>query len=143
MEKLKLRAEDLHVKITEVAVLCGVHVFPMANTANFVEWSKNILLNVSRSRYETLLRNIECSHLHVKSGQTPLEVFEKSLEQFNMITKAKSQRISSEYPSFQAFFQNMNNIRKGPDGKNLIPPSSLEAIQILFSADDPFQFIYK
>ncbi|KAL6939677.1 hypothetical protein ACO0RG_003522 [Hanseniaspora osmophila] len=143
LEKLKLRAEDLHVKITEVAVLCGVHVFPMANTANFVEWSKNILLNVSRSRYETLLRNIECSHLHVKSGQTPLEVFEKSLEQFNMITKAKSQRISSEYPSFQAFFQNMNNIRKGPDGKNLIPPSSLEAIQILFSADDPFQFIYK
>ncbi|KAL6942134.1 hypothetical protein ACO0QE_003300 [Hanseniaspora vineae] len=143
LEKLKFKAEDLHVEITEVAVLCGVHVFPMANAANFVEWSKNILLNVSRSRYETLLRNIECSHLHVKSGQTPLEVFEKSLEQFNMITKAKSQRVSSEYPSFQSFFQDISNISKGPDGKNLIPPSSLEAIQILFSSDDPKQFIYK
>lgn len=144
LEGLKLPAKDLDCKIDEMIVQTGVHVFPISTHSEFITWARNLILVVSRVRYDPLMKNIEWSHINVKSGQDGKDVLSKTLEQLNLMTRAKAQRVVNVYPSFQKIFDDVSKgyLTSGNDGKPLMSETIEKAMTTLLTSDDPTELIY-
>lgn len=144
LRELNMKSKDLDRIVNEIIVYARVDVFPIENLHEFPEWIKNLIWVVGKMRYDVSIKHKEWSHLNVRSGKVPSEVFGKFLQQIVHVNEGKAKRVVSHYPTFQSMLEDMlsGSVRRGSDGKALMMKSLEKALYTLYTSDDPNELIF-
>lgn len=135
-EALKLRVQ------TEITL--GVNIFTCRDMEEVIDWLYTFTYTIGSSLYNRLERNPEFANIgNVKLGSDKQSAFLHMLQQFNLVTAAKSEKISQFYPSPVSLYQRFttHDDLGSFGGKSVVPPTVNNTMRRVFMSTDPDQVI--
>lgn len=136
-EKNQLSVSEVEYMINELQVNYEVNVFPVRGNAEAIDWLVSFSYTISQALYDKYERNESIANLgRVKSGNDPRLTFIESIRQFKFMTQAKSEEVYGIYRSVTDIYkrycthESLGTI----NGKNLVPPTSDNAMRKVFTA---------
>lgn len=135
-QALKLRVQ------TEINL--GVNIFTCRDMDEIIDWLYTFTYTIGSSLYNKLERNPEFSNIgNVKLGSDKRTTFLNMLQQFNLVTAVKAQKISQFYPSPASMYQRfIDHEDLGSfSGKSVVPPTVNNTMRRVFMSTDPDQVI--
>lgn len=139
-----MTAAEVKMLKVETEVQLGINIFTCKDMNEAIDWLLSFTSTIGKSLYSKQKRNAQYANLgNVKLGTNAKSTFLSMLQNFNLVTKPKAQRIYNFYSSPTSLYHRfMENESLGTfEGKSVATPTANKAMRRVFLSEDPSQVI--
>ncbi|RLV96687.1 Crossover junction endonuclease EME1 [Spathaspora sp. JA1] len=139
--------EASHIQhlINKVQVELQTNIFMVRTRLEAITWLNSFTYTIANSLYDKYERNKQLANLgYVRSGTDVQTTFLKSIQQFNLMTQVKADKLYTRYKTMNQLYTKLQlsgTLGQDNMGKNIVPPTVDSTLFKFFTSDDPNDII--
>lgn len=139
-------SKEIDYIFNETQLTLGINFFTVKSPQDAVGWLLSFSYTIAFSLYDKFERNQSLANLGtVKSGVDKKSTFIQTMRQFKLMTEPRAEKLYAYYNSLHSIFityQKQGTLGQDDLKRNIVPPTSDNAMKNLFTSDDPNQLIH-
>ncbi|EGW30336.1 uncharacterized protein SPAPADRAFT_143000, partial [Spathaspora passalidarum NRRL Y-27907] len=138
-------SKEIEQLVNQIQIELSINIFMVRTRLEAINWLNSFTYTIASSLYDKYERNKDLANIGtVRSGSDAKSTFLQSIQQFNLMTESKADRLYVQYKTMNQVYTTLKaqgTLGQDNFGRNIVPPSVDSALHKFFTADDPDDII--